>query len=219
MNTYPPVEVKVRGEYACFTRPDMKVERVSYPVMTPSSARGILEAIFWKPQFEWRIREIHVLKEIKHFSILRNEVTGKMNPSSAKRWERTNERFFADDHRAQRHSLVLRDVAYIVKANVFLKSDVMEDRAKFRDQFRRRVKKGQCYFTPYLGCREFTAFFSEPESDDVPIPYSSDLGLMLFDLAYKDGRCGAKPIFFRGKIDNGILNVPSRLYEERSDPN
>lgn len=210
MNNYPPLEIKVWGDFACFTRPDMKVERVSYSVMTPSAARGVLEAVFWKPEFQWRIREIHILREIKHFSILRNEVNSKVSVSSAK----GGKRYFADGDRAQRHSLVLRDVEYIIKADIAVKDHSQDDAAKYRDQFRRRVSRGQCYHTPYLGCREFSAFFSEPEGNETPIDYGSDLGLMLFDLQYqKDGK-GAVPVFFRANVHNGIMKVPQKLYEE-----
>ncbi len=154
-----PLEIKVWGDFACFTRPEMKAERVSYPVMTPSAARGILEAIFWKPEFSWRIREIHVLNEVRHFSILRNEVNDKMSYSAAKNRLEKGDSYFAEDHRhrAQRHTLALRDVAYLIKADVHPRHDVREDPAKYRDQFRRRVTKGQCFHTPYLGCREFNA--------------------------------------------------------------
>lgn len=217
MNHFPPVEVKVWGDYACFTRPDMKVERVSYPVMTPSAARGVLEAIFWKPQFEWRVREIHVLNEIKHFSILRNEVKSKATFSSVKKWEKNGGAFFAEDDRAQRHSLTLRDVAYIIKADAFVKPGVNENPAKFRDQFRRRVKRGQCYFMPYLGCREFTGFFAEPTGEESSVDYSDELGTMLFDLVYDRNRKGAKPVFFRARLNNGILMVPKEKYEKRGD--
>ena len=111
MNNSPPLEVKVWGEFACFTRPEMKVERVSYPVMTPSAARGVLEAIFWKPEFSWQVREIHVLTEIRHFSILRNEVNSKVAASSARSMIEKGGNYFAEEDRAQRHTLALRDVA------------------------------------------------------------------------------------------------------------
>src|SRR5215475_7765240 len=110
MPDYPPLEVKVWGEYACFTRPEMKVERVSYDVITPSAARGVLEAIFWKPEFAWQIREIWVLNPIRHFSILRNEVNSKAPPCTARGWFQTRGSYFAEEDRAQRHTLGLRDV-------------------------------------------------------------------------------------------------------------
>jgi CRISPR-associated protein Cas5d len=148
-----PVEVRVwslkEAPYACFTRPEMKVERVSYPVMTPSAARGALEMIFWKPQFTWRVEEIVVLNPIRYFSILRNEVNSRASERSARGWEKNGGGFVASDDRAQRNTLALRDVAYIIRANVALKPGVDDDPAKFRDQFRRRVARGQCFAQPY----------------------------------------------------------------------
>ncbi len=210
---YSPVEVKVWGDLACFTRPEMKVERVSYPVMTPSAARGILEAIFWKPEFQWEVREIRVLHPIRYFSILRNEVKSRASYRSAQRRLQGGEGYFADEDRTQRHTLALRDVAYIITADITLRSGVNEDTLKFREQFQRRVARGQCYLTPYLGCREFAANFAAPDGKEQPLALTEDLGLMLFDLKYqgaKDGR--GEPYFFRARLEQGILRVPSLLY-------
>jgi CRISPR-associated protein Cas5d len=162
-----PLRVKVWGEYACFTRPEMKVERVSYPVMTPSAARGVLEAIFWKPEFQWRIREIHVLKPLRHIALLRNEVDRRIPVRGA-------QPFFADESRAQRHTLALRDVAYIIVADIVLQPHADKDIAAYRDQFQRRVERGQCYRQPYLGCREFAAHFAPPSEYDHAIDWSDD---------------------------------------------
>lgn len=215
MGTGPPLEVKVWGEWACFTRPEMKVERVSYPVMTPSAARGILESIFWKPEFSWQIQEIWVLNPIRHFSILRNEVNNKMAVSTARGWATHGGGYFADEDRAQRHTLALRDVAYLIKANISLKTHVDADVAKYRDMFRRRVNRGQCYFTPYLGCREFVAFFGPPDGSESPLDYSDDLGRMLFDLDFKPDHSGrGTPVFFNARLENGILRVPAALYRK-----
>lgn len=221
----PPLMVKVWADYACFTRPEFGAERVSYPVMTPSAARGVLEAVFWKPEFCWKVREIGVLKPIQHFSIVRNEMNSWQSPSSAKS---ENYRYFADDDRAQRHTLGLRDVAYLIKADVELKAHANENEAKYRDQFRRRIKRGQCHHQPYLGTREFSAFFGEPEPDDQPISYSDELGLMLLDVEFtattdaptmeyfthdesgaKVTKGKAQPKFFRARLDNGVLKVPT----------
>lgn len=208
MSKCPPLTLKVWGNYACFTRPEMKVERVSYPILTPSAARGILEAIFWKPEFSWLIKEIHVLNEIRHFSILRNEVKRKAVFSTAKQWPENEGGFFADDDRTQRHSLVLRDVAYLIVADIKLAAPDNNGVAKYRDMFRRRVNKGQYFHHPYLGCREFEANFGWPEDDDTPIDYSDDLGLMLHDIKYDPDESGrGKPIFFNARIVNGILEV------------
>lgn len=232
MQKGPPLEVKVWGDLACFTRPEMKAERVSYPIMTPSAARGVLEAIFWKPEFSWQIREIHVLNSIRHFSILRNEVNSKAVVSTAKGWMEKGGGYFAEEDRAQRHTLALRDVAYIIKADAVLRRHATEPEAKYRDQFRRRVAQGKCFHTPYLGCREFTAFFAEPDGSERAIEISDDLGLILFDQIISEGNAGkmtykshdlfgariakgnAIPKFFNAKLENGIVRVPTNLYRE-----
>jgi CRISPR-associated protein Cas5d len=228
MNHHPPLEVKVWGELACFTRPEMKVERVSYPVMTPSAARGILEAIFWKPEFSYQIREIWVLNPVKHFSILRNEVNNKAVTSSAQK----GRSYYAEEDRAQRHTLALRDVAYLVKADIALAAHATDNEAKYRDQFRRRASRGQCCHRPYLGCREFAASFGEPDGSEKPIPSDDDLGLMLFDLIYQEDGKGpvlygahdrnggrlavgtARPKFFEARLEGGVLRVPAELYRK-----
>jgi CRISPR-associated protein Cas5d len=197
----PPLEVKVWGQYACFTRPEMKVERVSCPVMTPSAARGILEAIFWKPEFRWQVREIIVLQDIKFFSILRNEV-GKKVPASP-----TSGPYYADQDRQQRHTLALCDVTYIIRADIVLTGrGTGEHPAKYRDQFRRRVERGECHHQPYLGCREFSAFFAPPAGEEQPITGYLPLGHRA-----ADGR--AIPRFFEAVLDNGVLRVPPHLYQ------
>jgi CRISPR-associated protein Cas5d len=226
------VAVKVWGERACFTRPEMKVERASYPVMTPSAARGVLEAIFWKPEFSWRVREIAVLKPIRHFSIVRNEVNSTASDRSARSGAEEGGGYQADLDRAQRHTLGLRDVAYVVRADVVLRRHATEDVAKYRDQFRRRVERGQCYHRPYLGCREFTADFGPPDGSEFPIDLSDVLGRMLFDQAFEpapDGPAGwyaqdgqgrrvvrgtVRPRFFSAQLDRGVLKVPPALYEQ-----
>ena len=175
--------------------------------MTPSAARGVLEAIFWKPEFEWHIREIQVLKPIKHFSILRNEVNSRQSRRSAAAWVGTGGGYCADADRAQRHTLALRDVAYIIKADVHLREHAEADEAKYRDQFRRRVQRGQCAHRPYLGCREFAAEFAVPDGSESPAELTDDLGLMLGDLTYRpDG--SASPVFFKARLDSGVLAVP-----------
>jgi CRISPR-associated protein Cas5d len=193
--------------------------------MTPSAARGVLEAIFWKPEFSWVVREIQVLKPIQHFSIVRNEINSWQSPSSAKS---ADYRYFADGDRAQRHTLGLRNVAYLIKAEIALKPHANAHEAKYRDQFRRRVKKGQCHHQPYLGTREFSAFFAEPDPQDEPIAHSDELGLMLLDMEFiatadaatmtyfTHDHTGAtvtkgkaQPKFFRAQLTNGVLRVPA----------
>jgi CRISPR-associated protein Cas5d len=218
LNDYPPLEVKVWGDFACFTRPEMKVERVTYPVMTPSAARGILEAIFWKPQFRWLVREIAVLKNIAYFSIMRNEVTSRASERAAQSRIAMGGANFAEDDRAQRHTLALRDVAYVIRADIEVRMGIADDVAKYRDQFRRRVKAGQCFHQPCLGCREFTAFFSAPDANERPIASSEGLGSMLFDLDYaRDGSGRGTPHFFEAALENGVLSVPSTLYAQGND--
>ena len=208
--------VKLWGDYACFTRPEMKVERVTYPVMTPSAARGALEAIFWKPQVYWRIEEIHVLKPIVYASILRNEINDRQSHRSARRWAKRGGGYYAAEsrNRAQRHTLALRDVAYVVRAQLVLQDGAGAHIAKYRDQFRRRVASGRCFATPYLGCREFSAAFGEPVPDDSPIDRTEDLGLMLLDIDYdQDGSGRGKPRFFPARLENGVVHVPDRFAE------
>lgn len=213
---YGPLEVKVWGDWACFTRPEMKVERVSYPVMTPSAARGVLEAVFWKPEFSWRVREIQVLRPIRFVSILRNEVNSIASHRSAQGWRKEGGCYFADEDRAQRHTLALREVAYVIKAELALKPHADADPAKYRDQFRRRVARGQYHHTPYLGCREFAAKFDKPDPSEHPLLINLDLGLMLFDLDYEHDEKGrgkrGKPKFFQAQIEDGVIRVPMQLY-------
>lgn len=224
MTTNQPLKVKVWGDFACFTRPEFSTERVSYEVMTPSAARGVLEAIFWKPEFVWKILQIKVLKPIKHFSLFRNEVKRLQSDRSAKNPEY---HYYADKDRAQRHTLGLKDVAYIIEADIKLKPHANAHPAKYRDQFRRRVKQGRCHHQPYLGTREFSAFFGEPQAQEEVANLNDELGLMLLDVEFtpidKDStiqyfshdETGAKvtkgkaqPKFFRASLKNGVLRIP-----------
>ncbi|MCD0160031.1 type I-C CRISPR-associated protein Cas5 [Deinococcus sp. 6YEL10] len=197
------VKVKVWGWGALFTRPENKVERVSYDVMTPSAARGVLEAIFWKPEFQWQVREIHVLKEVRRHSILRNEVNTLASAKAAQKWAKDGGGFDAEDDRAQRNALILRDVAYVIYADIVLRPHATDPLAKYTEMFQRRVEKGQAFHQPYLGTREFTAFFGPPENSDRPAnvvrqlggEYAEqrqelDLGPMLFDLRFEEVRKG-----------------------------
>ncbi|MGA7935382.1 MAG: type I-C CRISPR-associated protein Cas5c [Kovacikia sp.] len=209
------------------------LQSASYTVMTPSAARGILESIFWKPEMRWRVLEIQVLQPIKQFSILRNEINTHQSDRAAKSWSELGDGYFAEEDRAQRHSLCLRDVGYIIKAQIDLKPHATENVAKYRDQFRRRVDRGQCFNQPYLGTREFSAAFCPVMGDEMPIsePEELDLGWMLFDVEFtevpKNGRASyyahdangsrvaqgtAMPKFFHAKLQNGVLTVPQELY-------
>lgn len=211
----PPLEVKVWGDFACFTRPEMKVERVTYPVMTPSAARGVLEAIFWKPEFAWQVEAIWILNPIQYVSFLRNEVNSRASERTARDWVERGGGFIAAEDRAQRHTLALRDVAYIIHAHPAPHTNTAADRAKFRDQFRRRVARGQCFATPYLGCREFSASFGPIDGTERPIPESGALGRMLLEMSYTANGMGtATPRFFEGRLEDGILRVSADDYEE-----
>lgn len=213
------VRAKVWGELACFTRPEAKVERVSYPVMTPSAARGVLEAIFWKPEFEWHIRRICVLRPIQFISIRRNEVQGVISEQSVKQWMQDPTQFepyLADSmkrtvdggygqNRTQRNTLALRDVAYIIEAQVRLRgsrdASLFE---KYRGILQRRLEKGQCYHRPYLGIREYVAYFAPPEGDETLVDDSRELGLMLLDIEHG---APAKPLFAEARLVKGVLDV------------
>jgi CRISPR-associated protein Cas5d len=188
----------------------MKVERVSYDVMTPSAARGILEAIFWKPEFSWRVHAIEVLNPIRRFSLLRNEVKSKASTRNSLK------AYYADDDRTQRNTLALRDVAYVIRASVKLRPKGSDEHPeKYRAQFRRRAGKGQCFHRPVLGCREFAAHFALPNGDEQPVDLTTDLGRMLFDVEYEKGNSGrGTPHFFNARIEDGILDVPQELYEK-----
>jgi CRISPR-associated protein Cas5d len=187
----------------------MKVERVSYPVPTPSAARGVLEAIFWKPEVSWQVEEIWVLKPIRYFSILRNEVNSRQSDRAAESWARQGGGYDASGDRAQRHTLGLCDVDYVIRAQLVLRPGASEDIAKYRDQFRRRVEAGRCFSTPYFGCREFSASFAKPDGTERPVDVTENLGPMLHDLVYaRDGSGRGQPRFFDARLDRGVLRVP-----------
>lgn len=198
------MKLKVWGENACFTRPEMKVERVSYDVMTPSAARGVLEAIHWKPAITWHVSRIDVLNPIKWESVRRNEVGNVMSPRS--------DGLFIEDDRQQRAGLFLRNVTYLIHAFFDLtdRAGPEDTTIKHQEIFIRRASHGQCFHRPYLGCREFAAAFKYmPHDQPLPqaIPETRDLGWMLYDIDF--GMDEAKPKFFRGELKNGIMNVPA----------
>ena len=210
MQNLPLLTVKIGGELACFTRPELKTERVSYPIITPSAARGVLESIFWKPEFTWQVEEIQTLKPIFYFPIVRNEINARQTATAARSWQRDGGGFAAADHRVQRHTLALRDVIYIIKASQQLKDEANANPAKYRDQFRRRVDKGRCFVTPYLGCREFAAWFEPPDGTEQPIQVTEDFGSMLLEMDYApDGSGHATPRFFNARLVEGVLRIPA----------
>ena len=214
------IKLRVWGDYACFTRPEMKVERVSYDVMTPSAARGILEAIHWKPAIRWVIDRIHVLRPIKFDNVRRNEVSSKIprpNPVTAMR-DKKPLYFLVDDgsNRQQRAATLLRDVEYVIEAHFKLtdKAGPEDNKAKHFDIFERRARKGQFFHQPSLGCREFPASFALVE-DKVPascyVGQSRDMGYMLLDIDFANNMT---PLFFRAHMENGIISPPSPLSPE-----
>jgi CRISPR-associated protein Cas5d len=207
-----PFRLRVWGERACFTRPEMKVERVSYDVMTPSAARGVLEAILWKPQMRWIVERIDVLKPILKASVRRNEVGQKASVESlitAMAGRPVRLGIDIEEARQQRAAVILRDVDYIVRARIGLTDRASEDDAlaKYVEMFRRRAASGQCFHRPYFGTREFAAEFALADEDlPTPIAETRDLGWMLYDIDYSNGR--PTPLFFDARLAAGSLMVP-----------
>lgn len=221
--------IKVKGDFACFTRPEMKVERVSYDVITPSATRAVFEAILWKPEIRWRVTKIEVLKPIQWISVRRNEVS---KLASADRADGKSDRgLYIEEHRQQRAGLFLKDVAYRLHAEFEVvdgskhvhrypelrgrlpaeqEESQPENPVKYLSMFQRRARKGQCFSQPYLGCREFSAHFEYVEDakvaaqDEPPITDSSDLGWMLYDIDFVDDM---KPGFFRAEMKKGVIDL------------
>jgi CRISPR-associated protein Cas5d len=211
------VLVRVSGEFACFTRPETKVERFSYPVITPSAARNVLDAICWRPQMRWIVTRITVLKPIRFLSILRNEVQSKISPASVKRWMRDASQFEPlvagagnGTDGTPRNTTLLRDVAYWIEAYPIV-FDASGDNtpAKYVAMLNRRVEKGQCFQRPYLGCREFAADFSPPLDGDQPIPDSLGIGRMLYDIAFLPR--GNRATFFDARLEGGVMDTRPEL--------
>ncbi len=200
---FPPLVVELWGPAALFTRPDAKVERLSYPVMTPSAAVGVLEAIFWKPEFAWQVVAIEVLAPIREGRVRRNETTQLVSREGALRGERVN----TADHRTQRASTILLNVHYRIHAHVVLREHASDPVAKYRDQFRRRVERGACFSQPYFGTREFPAAFGPP-SEAAPVPLSRDLGVMLHSIAHGENGRDPQSSWFTARLDTGVLHVP-----------
>jgi CRISPR-associated protein Cas5d len=217
------IRLHVRGDRACFTRPEMKVERVSYDVMTPSAARGLLEAILWKPQMRWVVDRIHVLKPIRFQSFRRNEVGAKMSVDKAKSALKSGSTaglgLSVEENRQQRATTLLVDVAYVIEAH-FERTDKAgpEDTpAKYLSMFNRRAEAGQCFHRPCVGAREFPADFALVPPD-APLPDSQlpadqrdrDLGWILHDIDFANGNTSR---FFRARLSNGVLDVRRCLAE------
>ena len=214
--------LEVWGPMACFTRPELKVERVSYDVITPSAARAIFEAIFWKPAIHWQVTKIEVLNPIKWTSVRRNEVgaVASKNP------------IYIEDKRQQKNSLLLKDVRYRIWAklefipqrkrtkqpDLFDEEHHDENPAKYNAMFERRASKGQCFNQPYLGTRECVASFRlvNPETEELtsPVNENRDLGIMLYDMDFGKDLKNPPAMFYRAKMENGVIVVPPKDSEE-----
>ncbi len=205
------IQIHVWGEHACFTRPEMKVERVSYDAMTPSAARGILEAVYWKPQIHWVVDRIHVLNPIRFTNIRRNEVGVKASAANARKAMNAGGGrlgIFVEEERQQRAATILRDVAYLIEAHFDLLGG-NDPAAKHYEMFKRRAQKGQCFHRAYLGCREFDCHFVWQEGDPPRGHYADepehDLGFMLHDIDFANDMT---PRFFRAVMRHGVIDVP-----------
>lgn len=206
------IQVEVWGDYALFTRPELKVERVSYDVMTPSAARGLIEAIYWHPGLLWHIDRIHVMNPIAFTTVRRNEVDSKIVSSSVREVMMGANKplaIYTGQTITQRASMVLTNVRYVIEAHFTMtdKANPSDNAGKFIDIARRRLARGQCYHQPYLGCREFPASFRAWQGGPIPaIDESRSLGLMLYDMEYADPN-DIQPLFFLAALENGVLEV------------
>lgn len=191
------VKVRVDGDYACFTRPDLKVERMTYPCMTPDAARGVLDSILWKPEFKWHIRKIFVENPVKFASIKRNELSDKQGRNPIE----------IESKRAQRNSIILRDVSYVIEASIFQESiDPNNPPEKYVAMFNRRVCKGQCFRRPFLGCREFSAEFYSVKDPITSISEDIPIGSMLLGVFFDNSGKPAPRFFYDVAIKDGVLD-------------
>jgi CRISPR-associated protein Cas5d len=209
------VKLRVWGDYACFTRPEMKVERVSYDALTPSAARGIIEAIYWQHAIRWVIDRIHVLRPIRFTNIRRNEVGCKLSEREVNAAINGGKppSIFIEVERQQRAAMILLDVEYVIEAHYDFSDAPDDNPGRHFCIFTRRARDGQCFHQPVLGCREFPAHFELVEGDIVtsPITGTRELGWMLHDIDFAHE---AKPRFFRAVMENGVITVPPFMSEE-----
>ena len=209
----PFIRLKISGDFACFTRPEAKVERVTYPMPTPSAARNILDCICWKPEMRWVVTSISLLKPIRYVAVRRNEVQSKVSPVAVKRWMAEPSAYRplvagagVDTEGTPRNTLMLRDVAYVIEAYPLVFDPGTDNTPqKYCAMLMRRTEKGQCFQQPALGCREFVARFEPASAADLPLPISQDLGTMLYDIVFRPE--GNRPIFFPARVENGVLNT------------
>lgn len=213
--------LEVSGEFACFTRPEMKVERVSYDVITPSAARAIFEAILWKPAIQWQVTKIEVLNPVKWMNLRRNEVGSIVSARTAQTAMKVgsgNLGIYVEEERQQRAGLFLKDVRYRLHAEFTMTPQAGEadSPAKYAEMFKRRAVKGQCFNQPYLGCREFSCDFALVEHDSQEVEAISenrDLGWMLYDLDYSNPK-SPMPLFFKANMVDGVVRIPQRNSQE-----
>lgn len=209
MDVLQDVALRVWGDYACFTRPENKVERMSYNVMTPSAARAVLEAILWKPAMRWEVKKIDVIKPIRWASVRRNEVGAVVSTSkvmTAMNRGYGNLGLNIEEERQQRAALILRDVEYVIHARFELteRAGERDNLEKIEDMFTKRARKGRCFTQPYLGCREFSANFELCEEPIEPIDKNKDLGWMLHDMDYSQPSA-PKARFFHAIMEKGSV--------------
>lgn len=219
MQTSQDFCLDIRGDFACFTRPEMKVERVSYDVITPSAARAVFECFLWKPAMRWEVRRIEVLKPTRWINLRRNEVKSKVSVSNVVQVINGGDAEVgivadADDERVQRAGLFLRDVAWRVHATLHVRPDRQdpEPPQKYFAMFERRARSGQCVNQPYLGCREFDArvrLVEDLAAEPAAIPETRDLGWMLHDLDFSNPK-DPQPIFFRAQMNQGVIKVDAK---------
>lgn len=205
------IKMEVWGEYACFTRPEMKVERVSYDVPTPSAARGMVESVYYHPGLKWHVDKIYVCKPIRFTNILRNEVASKISARNVLTEANGKKRSYIDRNAdiQQRATTMLRDVHYVIEAHFEMtdQANPSDNPGKFQDIVKRRLRSGQAYMQPYLGCRECTAHFRLREGGDIPtIDETRDLGYMIFDMDYSDLE-NIQPMFFRAQMVHGVIDL------------
>lgn len=205
------IKMEVWGDYACFTRPEMKVERVSYDVPTPSAARGMVESVYYHPGLKWHVDKIYVCKPIRFTNILRNEVASKISARNVLTEANGKKRSYIDRNAdiQQRATTMLRDVHYVIEAHFEMtdKANPSDNPGKFQDIVKRRLRSGQAYMQPYLGCRECTAHFRLWEGGDIPtIDETRDLGYMIFDMDYSDLE-NIQPMFFRAQMVHGVIDL------------
>ena len=208
------VKIRVWGEYALFSRPEMKVERCSYDVMTPSAARGLLESVYWHPGCKWIVDKIYVRKPIRFTSVRRNEVKSTVSGSTvlrAMKGEKKDLSVYSKSEIVQRASMILRDVDYVIEAHFEMSNhaNATDNPGKFKDIIMRRLRRGECYHQPYFGCREFPANFELYEGDEIDTAYPGerrDLGYMLFDMDYSNPD-NIQPMFFRAVLEDGVLDL------------